>query len=70
MPSPDAKTVNVADVESRALEQQKAQRESLKGMSDKQIAHNRAANSWFSNMDAKDDIVPTWEDKRRFRGPQ
>ena len=70
MPSPDAKTVDVADVESRALEQQKAQRESLKGMSDKQIAHNRAANSWFSNMDVKDDIVPTWEDKRRFRGPQ
>ena len=70
LPSADAKTLDVADVESKGLEQQKALRESLKGMSDKQIAQNRAANSWFSNMDAKDDIVPTWEDKRRLRGPQ
>jgi len=70
-PRASAKTVDIADIVAKDLEKKKAQREALKGMSyGNETPEKRAANSWFSNMDVAEDIVPTWEDRRRQRGVQ
>jgi hypothetical protein len=70
-PSASAKTIDLADIEAKDLAKKKADRERLKGMSyGNETPEKRAANSWFSNMDVAEDIVPTWEDRRRQRGVQ
>ena len=69
-PASAQKAPSLADMELRALEKKKADREQLKGMSDKELNQRRMANSWFSNMDDAKDIVPSWEDRRQQRGPQ